>query len=153
MALIDLIFGKKKTIKHPTLGVFQSERIKGNNQTKHYTWYGKLNLDNKAPETTVILEGNNAGPFTNHLNFISQLKVHWLSKYLPEIDKKITEKGIDKGEEYANWKKTFYLSAIYAANDKSPEFELTLDPLDKQKINSIGIVFKNNIISEIEKYD
>ena len=38
-------------------------------------------------------------------------------------------------------------------NDKNSEFELTLEPLDKQKTDSIGIEIKNNIITKIEKYE
>jgi hypothetical protein len=78
---------------------------------------------------------------------------NWESEYLPKIENKINEIGINKIGKYSNWKNDFYLSAIYPMNDKNSEFELTLEPLDKQKTDSIGIEIKNNIITKIEKYE
>ncbi|MAB48772.1 MAG: hypothetical protein CMC05_09090 [Flavobacteriaceae bacterium] len=153
MNIIDSLFGKKKTFNHPIIGILKSQRIKGNNHAKSYTWYGNIFLNNKSLETTIILEGSNSSPFPNHLNFISQLMNNWESEYLPKIENKINEIGINKIGKYSNWKNDFYLSAIYPMNDKNSEFELTLEPLDKQKTDSIGIEIKNNIITKIEKYE
>ena len=153
MNLIDSLFGKKKTFKHPIIGVLKSQRVKGNNHTKSYTWYGSVFLNDKALKTTIILEGNNLSPFPNHLIFISQIVKHWESDYLLKIESKIKENGIDNIEKYSNWKNEFYLSAIYPLNGKNSDFELTLAPLNNKKTNSIGIEIKNNIITKIEKYD
>jgi len=141
------------TFNHPVLGILKSQRIKGNNHTKNYTWYGNIILNNKSLKTTIILEGNNLSPFTNHLNFISQLIQNWESEYLPKIENKINENGIDKIKKYSNWKNDFYLSAIYLMNNKNSEFELTLEPLDNKKTDAIGIEIKNNIIIKVEKYE
>ena len=153
MNIIDSLFGKKKTFNHPVIGVLKSERIRGNNHTKNYTWYGNRILNNNPLKTTIILEGNNSSPFANHLNFISQLIENWESEYLPKIESEIKKSEIDKIEKYSNWKNDFYLSAIYPMNDKSIAFELTLAPLDNDEIDSIGIEIKNNIITKINKYE
>ena len=153
MNIIDSLFGKKKTFKHPIIGVLKSQRIRGVNHTKSYTWHGNIFLKNQLLETTIILEGNNTSPFPNHLDFISQLVSNWENEYLPKIENKINDTGIDNIGKYSNWKNDFYLSAIYPMNNKSSEFELTLEPIDKMKTDSIGIEIKNNIITKIEKYE
>ena len=51
MYILDLLFGKKKTIKHPVLGDLESQRIKGNNNTKTYAWYGSIALSNYKEKT------------------------------------------------------------------------------------------------------
>jgi hypothetical protein len=153
MNLIDSLFGKKRTFNHPIIGILKSQRIKGNNLIKNYTWYGNIILNNNSQETTIILEGNNSSPFPNHLDFISLLIENWNNEYLPKIENKINENGINKIEKYSNWKNNFYLSAIYPLNNKSSDFELTLEPLDNEKTDFIGIEIKNNIITRIEKYE
>jgi len=153
MNLINALFGSKNTFNHPVIGVLKSERIKGNNQTKTYSWYGQIKLNNKLFETTIILEGNHSSPFPNHLNFICQIIESWKSEYIPKIETEIIKKGINKIPAYSNWKNEFYLSAIYARNNKSSEFELTLEPLNRDEIDSIGVEIKNNIITKVEKYN
>ncbi|GAL80517.1 hypothetical protein JCM19274_807 [Algibacter lectus] len=78
---------------------------------------------------------------------------NWENEYLPKIENKINASGIDNIAKYSNWKNEFYLSAIYPMHDKSSEFELTLEPIDKKKTDSLGIEIKNNIITKIEKYE
>ncbi|MDF4203996.1 hypothetical protein PXD56_13570 [Maribacter sp. SA7] len=73
MSIVDLLFGKKKTFNHPTLGILKSDRIKGNNQTKTYTWRGSIVMGTNTIETLMYLEGNYSAPFSNHTDFVSQL--------------------------------------------------------------------------------
>ena len=152
MDLINTLFGTKKTFKHPVIGMLKSERIKGNKHTKSYSWYGNIILSNQKNKTTIILEGNNLSPFTNHLNFISELIQNWESEYVPKIETHINKNGINKIPKYSNWKNNFYLSAIYPLNNKSTAFELTLEPFDDKQTNTIGIEIKNNIITKVETY-
>ena len=153
MNIIDSLFGKKRTYNHPIIGILKSQRIKGNNLTKNYTWRGNIKLNNTLLVTTIILEGNNSSPFANHLNFISQLIQNWEREYLPKIENEINKIGINKIEKYSNWKNDFHLSAIYPMNEKSNEFELTLEPINTDLTDSIGIEIKNNIITKVEKYE
>ncbi|WP_299799289.1 hypothetical protein [uncultured Maribacter sp.] len=152
MSISDLLFGKKKTFNHPILGTLKSDRIKGNNQTKTYTWRGSIIIGNNTIETLFYLEGNYAAPFNNHIDFVCQLAENWNSEHLPNIEEKINKKGIDKVEPLSNWKKDLYLAAIYAANKKNTDFELTLEPIDSENLDSIGIDVKNGIISKVKIY-
>ncbi|AUC77049.1 MULTISPECIES: hypothetical protein [unclassified Olleya] len=153
MKIIDYIFGTKKTFNHPILGTLTSERIKGNNKTKNYSWQTTVLLKGNTEETYIILEGNTSSPFSNHLTAISQLIENWDNDYLPKIENKINDNGLNKIEKYSNWKTDFYLAAIYPISDKNETFELTLEPLDKEKDDHISIVLKNKVITKIEKYD
>ena len=51
MNIIESLFGKKKTFNHPVIGALESQRIKGNDHTKIYTWYGSIILGNKPLQT------------------------------------------------------------------------------------------------------
>ena len=150
MSIIDLFFGSEKTYNHPIIGALKSQRIKGQNLTRNYTWYGDVVLNGKSQETTIILEGDSYRPYTIHLDFISQLIQNWSTFYIPKIENKIEKIGIRKIEKYSNWKNDFYLSAVYPLSDKSSDFELILEPLDKYKTNSIAIEIKNNIVAKVE---
>ncbi|WP_405397820.1 hypothetical protein [Maribacter sp. Asnod2-G09] len=152
MSISDLLFGKKKTFNHPILGTLKSDRIKGNNQTKTYTWRGSILIGNNTIETLFYLEGNNAAPFSNHIDFVCQLAENWDSEHLSNIEEKINKKGIDKVEPFSNWKNDLYLAAIYATNKKNTDFELTLEPVDSENLDSIGIDVKNGIITKVEIY-
>ena len=152
MSISDLLFGKKKTFDHPILGTLKSDRIKGNNQTKTYTWRGSILIGNNTIETLFYLEGNNAAPFSNHIDFVCQLAENWDSEHLPNIEEKINKKGIDKVEPFSNWKNDLYLAAIYSTNKKSSDFELTLEPIDSENLDSIGIDVKNGMITNVEIY-
>ena len=149
---MDLLFGKKKTFNHPIIGILESQRIKGDNNTKSYTWYGSIIVGNKPHETTIILEGNNSSPSSNHLDFVSQLIENWESEYLPKIETEINDSGLNKIEIFSNCRNHLYLSAIYPMNGKSAEFELTLEPLDEEKTDAISVEIKNNIITKVEKH-
>ena len=153
MNIIESLFGKKKTFNHPVIGALESQRIKGNDHTKIYTWYGSIILGNKPLQTTIILEGNNLSPSANHLNFVSSLVENWESGYLPKIQNLISENRIDKIGKYSNWRSDFYLSAIYPLNNQSSEFELTLEPLDDEKTYAIGIEIINNNITKAYTID
>lgn len=149
MSIIDTLFGKKKTFNHPVIGILKSQRVKGNDRTKDYSWYGSVILNNKTQETAIILEGNNTSPFSNHLAFISQLIQNWQSDYFPKIETKINETKINKNGEYGNWKKDYYIATVYPINGKSTEFELILEPLDVAKTDAVGIEIKNNSITKV----
>ena len=152
MSISDLLFGKKKTFNHPILGTLKSDRIKGNNQIKTYTWRGSILIGNNTIETLFYLEGNYATPFNNHIDFVCQLAENWDSELLPNIEEIINKKGIDKVEPFSNWKKDLYLAAIYAANKKNTDFELTLEPIHSENLDSIGIDVKNGMITNVEIY-
>jgi|GEM_PF-5979369 len=153
MSIIDLLFGSKKTYNHPIIGALRSQRIKGQNLTRNYTWYGNVVLNGKSQETTIILEGDSYRPYTIHLDFISQLIQNWSTFYLPKIENKFKEIEILKIKKYFNWKNDFYLSAIYPLSDKSSDFELILEPFDKYKTNSIAIEVKNDIVAKVVIHD
>ncbi|WP_299326264.1 hypothetical protein [uncultured Maribacter sp.] len=152
MSISDLLFGKKKTFDHPILGTLKNDKIKGNNQTKTYTWRGSIVIGNNTIETLFYLEGNNSASFNNHIDFVCQLAKNWNSELLPNIEEKISKKEIDKIEPFSNWKKDLYLAAIYAANKKNTDFELTLEPIDSENLDSIGIDVKNGMIINVEIY-
>ena len=153
MSIKDLLFGKKKTFNHPKIGAFKSDRIKGNNSTKAYTWLGETSIGNNTTKTIIFLEGNNKSPYSKHLDFISELMENWEREYLPNIESEIIKNGIDKVEPFSNWKNDLYLAAIYSTNKKSSDFELNLESIDDEKSDTIGIDVKNGIISKVEIYD
>lgn len=152
MKILDIIFGKKNTINHPILGKLVSDRIRGNNQTKSYTWVGSKTLGNTTKETTLIMEGNPTGPNPLHINFISDLVQNWEQEYLPKIERIISEKRIDKKEVFFKWKNDFYVGGIVPLDNRKSEFELTIEPLDDNVSKSIGIEFKNHNIIKVYTY-
>ncbi|MEP2280952.1 hypothetical protein [Maribacter sp.] len=152
MSIVDLLFGKKKTFNHAKLGILKSDRIKGNNQTKTYTWRGSILMGTNTTDTLMYLEGNNSAPFSNHTDFVSQLVENWESTYLPDIEEEIRKKRIDQVEGFSNWKNDFYLAAIYAKNKKNTDFEITLEHEDGKNLDTIGIDVKNGIIANVEIY-
>ena len=152
MKIFDILFGKKKTLNHAILGILKSQRIKGNNKTKTYSWYGSVTLSNHKEETVIILEGNNITPCSSHLESINDLVKNWDTKYLSLIEEKITNQKINQERKFSNWKKDFYVGAITPMDEKKPEFELTFEPLDENENDFIGIEIKNNLISKVEIY-
>lgn len=152
MSILDLLFGKKKTIKHEVLGDLKSQRIKGNNNTKTYSWYGNITLNNHKEKTVIILEGNNLTPSNSHLESISDLVKNWETKYLSLIEEKITNQKINQETKFSNWKKDFYVGAITPMDEKKPEFELTFEPKNENETDFISVEIKNNIISKVEIY-
>lgn len=153
MSILNFLFGKKKIIIHPIIGEIISDRIKGNNQTKSYTWLGSITLNNQPEKTTIIMEGHASGPLSAHLSFISQLIENWENKFLPNIEQIIIEKGIDKTEKYSNWKNEFYVGAVVPTNAKKSEFELTFEPLNSENSNFICIEFKNSTIINVQTFE
>ena len=145
-----MLFGKKNTTKHSILGEFVSQRIKVNDNTKTYTWYGEIVINNYSEETCLILEGDNLKPYSNQINSLSHIVENWNTKYLPLIEEKIISQKISQGPKFSNWKKDFFIGAITPIDDKKAEFEITLEPLNENIVQFIGITIKNNVVVDVE---
>jgi len=155
MKILDILFGKKKTINHPILGDLISQRIKGNNQTKTYTWYGKIRFDKKHEETFLFLDGNNSEPYSAQINSMVELMNGWETKHLQSIEQKILSQKLELNNNYKNWKSEFYvgmISPIYA-NNKKLEFEVTLEPINNRKEGFLSLTFKDSIITELKNLE
>jgi len=152
MNIINSLFGIKKTFYHPVLGNLKSQRIKSNDSTKNYTWYGSILLNKESHETTIIMEGNNETPYQVHLNCVSDLIEKWETEYLPKIVIKVNEIVTNRNEKYSNFKDNFYLSAVYPMSEKNAKFELTLESINSEKTDCIGVEIKNYIITKIQMY-
>ena len=152
MNLLNTFLGTKKTFKHSVLGVLTSERIKGNNQTKKYSWFGAVNLNNYQKETFIVAEGNNNAPSKKHLEYISEIVTNWNTKYLKQIDQEIKKQKISQKPKFENWENDFYLGQITPLDDNKPHFELTLEPINENKTDFIGIEIDNNKVTKIEIY-
>ncbi|MCL5244276.1 hypothetical protein M4I21_00540 [Cellulophaga sp. 20_2_10] len=150
--MFDFLLGKKKTITHPILGKLTSDRIRGKDKTKIYSWSTTVVLEPKAEKTSIFLEGNESGPFANHLNFASQLVENWKSEFISKLALELAKGDCGKIEKNLNWKEDFYLAAIYPMNGKSLDFEVSLESIDSSTSNVIGIFYKNDIITSIEEY-
>lgn len=149
MNLIDTIFGKKKTIMHPILGVIESERIKGNNSNKTYTWNANVRINNYPEDTFIILEGNNKKPSANQMDYVSLVIEKWNFIYIPKIEAFIHEKNL---LEFSNFKENSFLAAIYATDQKNLFFELSFASLDTENDTGFGIVLQNDLIASLAKY-
>lgn len=149
MNLFDNIFGKKKTIIHPILGVIESERIKGNNSSKSYTWNANVTINNYPEKTFIILEGNNEKPSANQMDYVSLVIEKWNFVYIPKIEVFIRQKGL---HEFSNFKENFFLAAIYVTDQKNLFFELSFESLDTENDTGFSIVLKNVLNNSIAKY-
>ncbi|ADY28203.1 hypothetical protein Celly_0368 [Cellulophaga lytica DSM 7489] len=155
MSFLNFLFGKKRIFKHPVLGDFTSDRTKGNDKSKTYTWYGYVNLETGNVSdyvSSIFVNGNENSPYSNQLHFITELVQNWTNKYLLEIEQKINQESFSKKVALRNWKKEFYLSAVYANNVKTLDFELTLESKTNPEYPTIGIAVKNGIIYKAELY-
>ncbi|WBU89770.1 hypothetical protein [Cellulophaga omnivescoria] len=155
MSFLNFLFGKKRTFKHPVLGVFTSDRIKGNSTAKTYTWYGYFNLETNNVNdyvSSIFINGNNNTPYSNQLQFITQLIENWQDNYLLEIEQKINEQDFSNNPDLINWQNKFYLSAIYTNNFKSLDFELTLESKQNPNYPTISVNIKNAIILNVALY-
>ena len=152
MKILDILLGKKKTFTHSVLGVLTSDRIKGNNQTKKYSWFGSVKINNYTKETFIVAEGNNITPSNSQLESISEIVNNWENKYLNLIDEKIKMQKINQKPKFANWKTDFYLGQITPLDDKKSHFELTIEPINKNETDFIGIEIDNNKVTKIEIY-
>ena len=150
--MLDFFLGKKKTITHPILGKITSDRIRGKDKTKIYSWSTTVSLEPKAEETSIFLEGNESGPFANHLNFASQLIENWKTKFISKLEVEIAKGDCGKIEKHLNWKQDFYLAAIYSMNGKSLDFEVSLESINSSTTDVIGVFYRNGIITTIEEY-
>ncbi|SIR18039.1 hypothetical protein [Maribacter ulvicola] len=155
MNILDILLGKKKTINHPILGDLTSQRIKGNNKTKTYSWYGEIKLDKKHEKTSLFLDGNNSEPNSAQINGIVELMNGWETKHIQTIEHKIRSKKLNLNNNYNNWKSEFYvgmISPIYS-NHKKLEFEVTLEPINNQQEGFLSITYKDNEITELESLE
>jgi len=155
MKILDILFGKKKTIHHPILGDLISDRIKGNNRTKTYTWYGKVRFDKKHEETYLFLDGNNSEPYSAQVNSIVELMNGWETKHLQSIEQKMQLNKLELNKNYKNWKTEFYVGMISPinSNNKKLEFEITLEPINNLKEGFLSITFKDSVITELESLE
>ncbi|WP_291962845.1 hypothetical protein [Maribacter sp.] len=152
MSIISLLLGKKKTINHPKLGIIKSDRIRGNNLTKTYTWRGGIIIGNNTIKTQFYLKGKSSSPLSNQIDFVCQLVENWDKQFLPKIEEEIVQEKINTIKAFSNWRNDFYLAAIYARNDKSSDFELTLEPKNENITDTMGIEVKNGLITKVSVY-
>ena len=134
MSLLDLLFGKKKTITDTILGTMVSGRIRGENPDKLYSWYASYLMPNAPEESSVILEGNNKQPNPTQLNevktILKNLELLW-AKVEEKLNDGSKSLSFSDREVFRNWKSTFYLGAIHPlGNDTKPHFEICFDTID-----------------------
>jgi hypothetical protein len=107
---------------------------------------------NNQSETFIVAEGNNNVPYNKHLESISEIVTHWQTKYLKLIDEEIKRLKINQKFKFENWETDFYLGQITPLDDNKPYFELTLEPINKNETDFIGIEIDNNKVTKIEIY-
>lgn len=151
MRVFDFLFGKKKAVRIPVLGELKSERMKDDNQTKIYSWYGSFKLGNNSNETFLVLEGDNRKPFQDQINSITDLIVNWNEIHIKTIDEMISNR-VDLLNSYKNWKTDFYIGAVTPSDDEKGVFEITLEQFNVKKTDFLSIEFKNNSIVKLEVY-
>jgi hypothetical protein len=70
--MLNLLFDKKKAINDPVLGFIKSDRIKGANQLKIYSWYASYLMPNAPEESTIVIEENHLQPSPDQLSKIKR---------------------------------------------------------------------------------
>ncbi|CAM4254237.1 hypothetical protein ZORO111903_09865 [Zobellia roscoffensis] len=153
MNLLDFLFGKKKTVNDPVLGIIKSERIKGENHTKSYSWYAGYLMPNAPEKSSVVLQGNNRAPNPAQLNEIKYI-LHNLDSLYLKVDEKLAHEGknqtLSEREAFKNWRNFFYLGAIHPANlDTSLNFELGFDPIDREANGYMSFTYANRELTEM----
>ncbi|MBU2947415.1 hypothetical protein [Zobellia uliginosa] len=154
MNLLDFLFGKKKTINDPVLGIIKSERIKGENHTKSYTWYAGYLIPNALEKSSVVMQGNNREPNPAQLTEIKYI-LHNLDSLYLKVDEKLAHEAKNQTpserEAFKNWRNFLFLGAIHPANlDTSLNFELGFDPIDVKSNGYMSFTYSNREIIEMD---
>lgn len=151
MSLLDVIVGKKKVVEDELLGSITSSRMKGEKPGDHYPWEAKYLMKNAILETVIILEGDSKTPNALHVKGISDIISDWpnLCIKIDTFVQKRVQKSKNK-DRYKNWKNDFYLACISPLNNIEPNFEICLDPVNKDHSGYITFHFKDNEISDFD---
>ncbi len=154
MTLLDLLFGKKKTVTDSMLGAFVSGRMRGENPHKQYSWYGGYLMPNAPEESSVILEGNNVEPSPSQLievkSILKNLDQLWAKVDL-RLDIESKSLSLSEREVFRNWRSIFYLAAIHPLeNNTKPNFEICFDPIDKDSLAYMIFSYSGGELTEIE---
>lgn len=143
--IIDFLFGKKRIVKVPNIGDFES-RIRKDNPSINYSWQFYGILDNQEKETSIIIHGNSKGPSISQKNALYELIDN-----IEDLIKQI-EPMVPKSPMFSDWKNTFYIAAINTCEEKENSLEISFEPKDEDKTNNFGFIWRNNVISEIEAH-
>jgi len=153
MRIMDFLFGKKKTVSDEFFGIIESSRIKGNDSTKMYSWVASYKMPNALEKSTLIMNGNNQSPDFIQLKEIKKI-VENIKLIETEIDKKLKTYHVKMStkeiEYFENWKSKLYLGAIFPLEDKTANFEICFDPIEKESTAFMIFNYINGKLVDID---
>ena len=149
-----ILFGRKIKINDNRIGELSS-RIKSDNLSVEYTWYGEYKLIGQNKVTAFYLNGNCLGPYSEQLRSVHRV-VDTLNDIFLKIDVELKKRQDVKDRFKIDWRNDFYLAAIYSDIQDSSLFsnrlELSFEALDDEDLNAIGLIWQNDKLIEIEIY-
>ena len=141
-----ILYGRKVYFEDKVIGKLNA-RIKNENPSIYYNWFGECNLIGREKDTEFDLIGNSQGPFKLQLKEVHDI-INSLNFMEKQIESKINECPEGR-EKFKDWPSNFYLERVVAIDGKDNRFEVHFSPIDLNDFRNVYVIWKSGII-EIE---
>ena len=146
MFILDYLFGKKKFVEIPKIGVFEA-RVRNHNVKKN-TWVTTISIKDYADEIVIILDGDANAPEKKQVE-----SVIWIIENLKEIDKEVIA-GINRNRKLTDKFNKYDVNDL-RLSDVNPydaylnSYDVSYSLKSNEEIG-VSVIIQNNKVLEIE---